>query len=79
MEINDTIAQLGTKLDEWWKPGGDVVHSKTARPKARLSFAELRLQRIDRIKAKGLAALKALLRGENRRRQQDRVASLVKV
>ena len=72
------IAQLGTKLDDGSMEAVKRSHRTTARPKARLSFAELRLSKqIDRIKAKGLAALKALLKGGNTATEKDRVASLV--
>ena len=50
----------------------------TARRKARPYFAELSLSKeIDRIKAKGLAALKALLKPAGIATNQDGVASLV--
>ena len=79
MDINDTIAQLGTKLDEWFDGSGGTFASndRAAQGKAILRGIEI-VKEIDRIKAKGLAALKALLRGENTATEQDRVASLVR-
>ena len=45
MDINDRIAQLGKKLDEWFDEAVKRLHRTTALPKARLSFAELRLSK----------------------------------
>ena len=78
MDINDRIAQLGQKLDEWFDGSGATFASndRAAQGKAILRGIEI-VKEIDRIKANGLAALKALLKAGNTATEQDRVASLV--
>lgn len=78
MDINDRIAQLGKKLDEWFDGSGETFASndRATQGKAILRGIEI-VKAIDRIKAKGLAALKALLKGGNTATEQDRVTSLV--
>ena len=79
MDINDTIAQLGTKLDEWFHGSGGTFASNDRAAQGKAIFRGIEIvKEIDRIKAKGLAALKALLKGGNTATQQERVASLVR-
>lgn len=79
MDINDRIAQLGTSLDEWFDGNRETFASddRVAQLKALISGAELSKE-LDRIQAKGMATLKALLKRSNSGAKQDRVASLVK-
>jgi len=78
MDVNETIAQLGTKLDEWFDRSGGTFASndRAAQGKAILRGIET-VKEIDRIKARGLASLTALLKEENSDGKQDRVTSLV--
>jgi hypothetical protein len=78
MEINERLAQLGRQLDEWFDGSGGTFASndRTAQGKAIFRGIEL-IKEIDRIKAKGLAALKALLKPAGIATNQDGVASLV--
>jgi hypothetical protein len=78
MEINERLAKLGRQLDEWFDGSGGTFASndRTAQGKAIFRGIEL-IKEIDRIKAKGLAALKALLKPAGIATNQDGVASLV--
>jgi len=79
MDINDRIAQLGKKLEEWFDGSGGAFASndRAAQGKAILRGIEI-AKEIDRIKAKGLVALTKLLKKENTAAEQDRIASLVR-
>ncbi len=78
MDINETIAQLGTKLDEWFDGNGGTFASndRATQGKAILRGIEI-VKEIDRIKAKGSTALTALLKPAGIAENQDRVVSLV--
>jgi hypothetical protein len=62
MEIEDSIVQLGAKLDAWWARFSTMLHSedRAAQGKALLQGFDITKQ-FDRLKADGLAALAALL------------------
>ena len=78
MDINDTIAQLGAKLDEWFD-GNRATFASNDRP-AQASALRRALsinEEIDQITSKALASLATLLKGANPASAQERLASLV--
>ena len=83
MEINDTIAQLGTKLDEWWSGFSTMLYSedRTAQGSALLQGFDI-AKEFDRLKAEGLAAITALLNRQGTDAgtvtQSERVGSLLR-
>jgi hypothetical protein len=80
MEINDTIAQLGTKLDAWWSGFSTMLYSedRTAQGNALLQGFDI-AKEFDRLKAEGLAAITALLnrQGTDAGTRTERIASLL--
>ena len=78
MEIDDTIVQLGAQLDAWLDGNLATVSSmdRVAQFKALLAGIEI-TQELDLLKAKGLAAITALLDRQDAIVEDERVASLV--
>ena len=80
MEIDDSIVQLGAKLDAWWARFSTILHSedRAAQGKALLQGFDI-AKELDRLKADGLAAIAALLNRQDAGAvtQAERVASLV--
>jgi hypothetical protein len=77
VEIDDAIAQLGTKLDAWLDNNLATIPSmdRVAQFKALLAGIEI-TKELDLLKAKGLAALTALLKRTVT--DEERAASLIK-
>jgi hypothetical protein len=79
MEIDESIAQLGEKLQEWFY--GNVAtfasDDRQAQAEALLRGFEL-VKEFDRLKADGLAALTALLARQDETTDEQRVASLIR-
>lgn len=80
MEIDDSITQLGAKLDAWWAKFSAILYSedRTAQGNALLRGFEI-AKEFDRLKAEGLAAITALLncQGADDGTHAERVASLL--
>jgi len=79
VEIDESIVQLGTKLDEWFDANRAAFASqdRVVQSKALLSGTEL-VKELDRLKASGLTAIKALLNERNALSDDARAASLIK-
>ena len=79
MEIEDSIVQLGQKLDAWWAGTLPVLHSqdRVAHGQALLRGFEI-AKELDRLKAKGLAAITALLNRRETVTDAERAASLTR-
>jgi hypothetical protein len=80
MKIDDSIVQLGEKLDAWWSGFSTMLDSddRVARGNALLRGFQITTE-FDRLKAEGLAAIAALLNRQDTDAvtQKERVASLV--
>jgi hypothetical protein len=78
MELDETIVQLGDRLDTWCDGFFAMLDSKdrVAQGNALLGGIEI-VKELDRLKAKGLAAIKALLFRQHAT-EDERVASLVR-
>ena len=79
MEIDDAITQLGAKLDAWLDNNLATISSmdRVAQFKALLAGIEI-TKELDLLKAKGLAALTALLKRQGAVTDEERAASLIK-
>src|SRR5579863_1050264 len=79
MELNESIARLGAKLDEWFDGNVDTFASRdpVAQVKALLRGTEI-AKELDRCKADGLAALTALLERQDASTEDERRSSLVR-
>ena len=79
MEIDESIAQLGEKLQEWFYGNVPTFASddRQAQAEALLRGFEL-VKEFDRLKADGLAALTALLARQDVTTEEQRVASLIR-
>ncbi len=80
MKTDDSIVQLGAKLDAWWAEFSTILYSehRTAQGNALLRGFEI-AKEFDRLKAEGLAAITALLnrQGADDGTHAERVASLL--
>jgi len=78
MGIDESIVQLGAKLDAWWDEFSPMLDSKdrSAQGKVLLRGFEL-AKEFDHLKADGLAAITALLNRHDATTEVERVASLV--
>jgi hypothetical protein len=79
MDINEAIVQLGEKLDEWLDRNLATISSmdRVAQFKALLAGIEI-TKELDLLKAKGLAAITALLNRQNTIAEEQRVPSLIR-
>jgi hypothetical protein len=79
MDIDESIVQLGQKLDAWWDAILPMLNSedRVAQGKAMPSGFEI-AKEFDRLKADGLAAIKALLDRHDPGSDGERVASLIR-
>jgi hypothetical protein len=79
MEIDDAIVQLGGKLDAWLDGNLATISSmdRVAQFKALLAGIEI-TKELDHLKAKGLAAITALLNRQSAVAEDERVVSLVR-
>src|ERR1700722_14290764 len=79
MEIDESIAQLGEKLQEWFYGNVPTFASddRQAQAEALLRGFEL-VKEFDRLKADGLAAITALLARRDETTDEQRVASLIR-
>src|SRR5580704_1069474 len=79
MEIDESIAQLGEKLQEWFYGNVPTFASddRQAQAEALLRGFEL-VKEFDRLKAAGLAAITALLARQDVTTEEQRVASLIR-
>lgn len=78
MEINDAIAQLAAKLDDWFHGSTEAFASqdRPAQGAAILRGVKI-VKELDQLKAKGLAALKRLLSPRDTVTEQKRISSLI--
>jgi hypothetical protein len=78
MELDESIAQLGQKLDAWWKGILTMLDSedRPAQGKALLRGFEI-AKELDRLKGQGLTAITALLNRREAVTDDERTASLV--
>ena len=79
MGIDDAIVQLAEKLDAWIDTNLDALSSmnQAERVKAVRTALEITMD-LERIKAEGVAAIKAVLDNRGAAAQNERVASLVR-
>src|ERR1700730_12145171 len=79
MEIDESIAQVGQKLDAWWDELSAMLYSedRVAQGKALLHGFEI-VKEFDRIKADGLAAITALMTHHDLMTSDERAASLIR-
>ena len=79
MEIDDAIVELGAKLDAWLDGNLATISSmeRVAQFKALLAGIEI-TKELDLLKAKGLAAITALLDRQDAARENERAASLIR-
>src|SRR5581483_1934530 len=79
MEIDQTIIQLGTELDEWFNTNRATFESqdRAAQGTALLRGFEL-VKKLDRLKADGMAAFAGLLAQNESISSDERVASLLR-
>jgi hypothetical protein len=79
MEIDAAIVQLGAKLDAWLDGNLATISSmdRVAQFKALLAGIEISNE-LDTLKAKGLAAITALLNRQDAATEDERVTSLVR-
>jgi hypothetical protein len=79
MEIDESIAQLGEKLHEWFYGNTATFASddRQAQAEALLRGFDL-VKEFDRLKADGLAAITALLARQDETTDEQRVASLIR-
>jgi|SRR5580700_322098 hypothetical protein len=79
MEIDDAIVKLGAKLDAWLDDNLATISSmdRVAQFKALLAGIEI-TKELDVLKAKGLAAIAALLSRQDAVTEDERAASLIR-
>jgi hypothetical protein len=79
MDIDESIVQLGRKLDAWWDGFSPLLSSedRVAQGKALLRGFEI-AKEFDRLKADGLAAITALLNRPDPVADDERAASLIR-
>ena len=79
MELEDSVIQLGERLDGWWAKFSTLLHSedRTAQGKALLQGFDI-AKEFDRLKAEGLAAITALLDRHDPAADDERAASLIR-
>jgi hypothetical protein len=79
VEIDDAIVQLGAKLDAWLDNNLATISSKDrlAQFKALLAGIEI-TKELDLLKAKGLAAITALLKRQDTAAESERAESLIR-
>ncbi len=79
MELDELIVQLGEKLDSWWDGFSAMLDSqdRVAQGKALLRGYEI-AKEFKGLKAKGLAAITALLNRQDPIADDERAASLVR-
>ena len=78
MEIDDAIVQLGAKLDAWLDNLATIPSmDRVAQFKALLAGIEI-TKELDLLKAKGLAAIAALLERQDAVTEDQHVASLIR-
>jgi len=79
VEIDDAITQLGAKLDAWLDNNLATLPSmdRAAQFKALLAGIEI-TKELDLLKAKGMAAINALLKRQGTVTDEERAASLIK-
>src|ERR1700730_9642988 len=79
MEIDDSIIQLGAKLDAWGDGFFAMLESKDRVAQGNALFAGMEIMtELDRLKAKGMAALTALLKHRDVVTDDERATSLVR-
>jgi hypothetical protein len=79
MEVDESIVQLGEKLDAWWATFSTMLDSedRVAQAKALLNGYEI-AKEFDRIKAEGIAIIERLLAHSATLPQDERAASLIR-
>jgi hypothetical protein len=79
MELDESIARLGAKLDAWFDSNQAIFASEdpTAQAHALRAGFEI-LAELDKLKSDGLAAIAAILHPQNAIASDERVASLVR-
>jgi Domain of unknown function (DUF2019) len=78
MDIDQSIAQFGEKLDQWLNTNLATFEGQDRAAQNRALVEGLKLMKeIDRLKADGIATLKALLDGHDQIPDDQRVASLI--
>src|SRR5580700_3539755 len=79
MKTDNSIVQLGEKLDAWWAGFSTMLYSedRTAQGNALLRGFEI-AKEFDRLKAEGLAAITALLDRHDPAADDERAASLIR-
>src|SRR5580658_315938 len=79
MKIDDAIVQLGAKLDAWLDGNLATISSmdRAAQFKALLAGIEI-TKELDLLKAKGLAAITALLKRQDTAAESERAESLIR-
>jgi hypothetical protein len=79
MELEDSVIQLGERLDGWWAKFSALLHSedRTAQGKALLQGFDI-AKEFDRLKAQGLAAITALLDHHDLAGDDEHAASLIR-
>ncbi len=78
MDIDESIVQLGAKLDAWWDGFSPMLDSedRAAQGRALLRGFEI-AKEFDSLKVQGLAAITALLNRQDATTEDERVVSLV--
>jgi hypothetical protein len=79
MEVDESIIQLGQKLDAWFDTNAVTFASEdqVTQGKALLAGIEI-MQELDRLKADGMAAIQELLDDRKAPSSRERVASLIR-
>jgi len=79
MDIDESIVQLGEKLDAWWDGYSPMLDSedRVAQGEALLLGFDI-AKEFDGLKAEGLAALTALLNRQDTVTQEERAGSLIR-
>jgi hypothetical protein len=78
MDIDQSIAQFGEKLDQWLDTSLAIFEGQDPAAQNRALLEGLKLRKeIDRLKADGIATLKALLAQHDQIPEHQRVASLI--
>ena len=79
MEIDESIAQLGERLHEWFYGNVATFASDDRQAQAEVLLRGFELvKEFDRLKADGLATMTALLARQNEATEEQRVASLIR-
>jgi hypothetical protein len=79
MELDESIVQLGAKLDEWLDGNLATFASQDREAQGNALFRGFEITKeLDRLKAEGLAAIRALLNRRGASTEDQRVASLVR-